>query len=147
MLREGPPPEAPDDVVEAPYPDTRALRVEWHHAEDWGDEEALHLDSADAVAARNGNRAFVMRRTGRIIGFASLFSPPGFDGAEVDQAYVTPASRGRGIGSRLIEGALAGGGHHTNWIVADDEGRPKDLYSRLGFEPVWRWMTLTRLPR
>jgi GNAT superfamily N-acetyltransferase len=145
LLRAGPAPEAPEDVVEAPYADTRALRLEWHHSSDWGDEEALHLDSADAVAARIGTRAFVARGDdGRLRGFCSLLS--GADGAEVDQAYVTPAARGHGLGARLISAALAAGGHHTNWIVADDEGRPKGLYQRLGFEPAWRWHTFTRLP-
>jgi GNAT superfamily N-acetyltransferase len=145
LLRSGPPPEGPEDVVEAPYADTRALRLEWHHSSEWGDEEALHLDSAEAVAVRIGTRAFVARGDdGAPIGFCSLFSVA--DGAEVDQAYVTPSARGRGLGARLISGALAAGGHHTNWIVADDEGRPKGLYQRLGFEPAWRWCTFTRLP-
>jgi ribosomal protein S18 acetylase RimI-like enzyme len=142
LLRAGPPPDPPDDVVEAPNADTRALRLEWHHSSDWGDEEALHLDSADAVATRIGTRAFVTR--GEIAGFCSMVS--GTDAAEIDQAYVTPSARGRGLGARLISAALAAGGHHTNWIVADDEGRPKGLYQRLGFEPVWRFHTFTRLP-
>jgi GNAT superfamily N-acetyltransferase len=147
LLRSGPPPEPPADVAEAPYAETRALRLEWHHSSDWGDEEALHLDSADAVAERIGTRAFVARGDdGTPIGFCSLLSAPGVDAAEVDQAYVTPSHRGRGLGARLIAAALAGGGHHTNWIVADDEGRPKGLYQRLGFEPAWRWCTFTRLP-
>jgi GNAT superfamily N-acetyltransferase len=142
LLRSGPPPAAPDDVVEVPYADTRALRLEWHHSGDWGDEEALHLDSAEAVATRIGTRAFATR--GEITGFCTLYG--GSDAAEIDQAYVTPSARGHGLGARLISGALAAGGHHTNWIVADDEGRPKGLYQRLGFEPVWRWHTFTRLP-
>jgi len=142
LLRDGPPPEAPADVVEAPYAATRPLRLEWHHASDWGDEEALHLDSADLVATRIGTRAFVPR--GELRGFCSMVSGAG--AAEIDQAYVTPSARGSGLGARLISAALAAGGHHTNWIVADDEGRPKGLYQRLGFEPVWRWHVFTRLP-
>jgi len=141
LLRSGPPPDAPDDVVEAPYADTRALRLEWHESWNTG-EEALHLDSADAVATRIGTRAFVTR--GEIVGFCSMVS--GEDAAEIDQAYVTPAARGRGLGARLISAALAAGGHHTNWIVADDEGRPKGLYQRLGFKPVWRWGVFTKPP-
>jgi GNAT superfamily N-acetyltransferase len=144
LLRDGPPPEAPADVAEAPYADTRALRLEWHHSSDWGDE-ALHLDSAEAVAVRIGTRAFVARGSdGAPVGFCSLFSA--VDAAEIDQAYVTPAARGQGLGARLIAGALAAGGHHTNWIAADDEDRPKALYQRLGFEPAWKWHTFTRLP-
>jgi GNAT superfamily N-acetyltransferase len=141
LLRSGPPPDMPEDVVEAPYAATRALRREWQDSWSSG-EEALHLDSADAVAERIGTRAFVTR--GDIVGFCSMVS--GEDAAEIDQAYVTPAARGHGLGARLISAALASGGHHTNWIVADDEGRPKGLYQRLGFEPVWRWCVFTRVP-
>jgi ribosomal protein S18 acetylase RimI-like enzyme len=146
MLREGPPPAAPEDVVEVPFTETRALRLEWHGSEDWGDEEALHLESAEAVAARNGDRAFAVLAGERPIGFVAVFSPPGAGAAEIDQAYVSPAHRGRGVGQRLIAGALAALGYHTNWIVADDEDRPKQLYERLGFRPVWRRYAYTRRP-
>jgi GNAT superfamily N-acetyltransferase len=147
MLREGPPPEAPPDVVELPFVDTRALRLDWHRSDEWGDQEALHLESAEVVAARTGNRAFAVLDDGEPIGFVSVFSPPGAGAAEVDQAYVMPARRGRGIGGRLIQGALAALGFHTNWIVADDEDRPKRLYERIGFEPVWRRHSFVRTPR
>jgi hypothetical protein len=30
--------------------------------------------------------------------------------------------------------------------VADDEDRPKELYARLGFRPVYTAMEFTRLP-
>jgi GNAT superfamily N-acetyltransferase len=146
MLRDGPPPAAPAGVVEVPFPQTRALRLEWHRAESWGEEDALHMESAEAVAARNGNRAFVVRDAGEAIGFCSLFAPGRLDAAEVDQAYVQPEHRGKGLGARLIAAALAAGGHRTNWIVADDDDRPKLLYQRLGFEPVWHWHTFVRLP-
>jgi GNAT superfamily N-acetyltransferase len=147
MLREGPPPPAPPDVVEVPFPETRALRLEWHRTDEWGDNEALHLESAEVVAARNGDRAFVLRDAGGAFGFCSLFSPPGAGAAEISQAYVTPAHRGRGAGRRLIAGALAASGHETSWIVADDEDRPKQLYERLGFRAVWTRYTFTRVPR
>jgi hypothetical protein len=32
------------------------------------------------------------------------------------------------------------------WIGADDEDRPKQLYMRLGFRPVWRSIEFLRLP-
>ena len=32
------------------------------------------------------------------------------------------------------------------WIVADDEGRPKQLYARLGFRPVWTSTEFLRAP-
>jgi hypothetical protein len=32
------------------------------------------------------------------------------------------------------------------WIVADDEGRPKEIYGRLGFRPEWKLLDCLRLP-
>jgi hypothetical protein len=32
------------------------------------------------------------------------------------------------------------------WIVADDEGRPNELYARLGFRPAWVTMEFLRPP-
>jgi ribosomal protein S18 acetylase RimI-like enzyme len=146
MYRAGPPPEWPPDVEEISFPATRALRLEWHYSEDWGDSGVLHMDSQEAVAERNGTRAFVVRADGEPIGFSVLFAPPGFSAGEVEQAYVSPAHRGHGLGGRLVAAALAAGGHDTNWIVADDEDRPKLLYERLGFRPVWLRYQFTRLP-
>jgi ribosomal protein S18 acetylase RimI-like enzyme len=146
MLRDGAPPAMPPEVVEVPFASTRPLRLEWHADSDWGDDDTQHLISAEAVAARNGDRAFAALDDGTAIGFVAYFSPPGFGAGEIEQAYVTPAARGRGIGSRLISAALAAGGHDANWIVADDEDRPKQLYERLGFRAVWRRHEFTLVP-
>jgi hypothetical protein len=40
----------------------------------------------------------------------------------------------------------AASGADDLWIAADDEGRPKELYARLGFRPVWRDMEVTLWP-
>jgi GNAT superfamily N-acetyltransferase len=146
MYRTGVPPEWPADVEEVPFPATRPLRLEWHQSEDWGDSGTLHMDSQEAVAARNGTRAFVVRAGGEAVGFSALFSPAGFTAGEVEQAYVTPAHRGRGLGGRLVAGALAAGGHDANWIEADEDDRPKRLYARMGFQPVWLRYQFTRTP-
>jgi ribosomal protein S18 acetylase RimI-like enzyme len=58
--------------------------------------------------------------------------------AEVAQVYVSPGYRGGGFGTALTSTAIeAARDADETWIVADDEGRPKELYSRLGFRPVW----------
>jgi ribosomal protein S18 acetylase RimI-like enzyme len=144
MHRAGPPPAMPEDVEEVPFTDTRGLRLEWHDSEAWGDEEALHLESQDVVAARTGTRALAVREAGRLVGFAALFARD--DAAEVTELFVSPERRGAGLGARLVTGALAAGGRESNWIVADDEGRPKRLYERLGFRTVWRLYSFVRLP-
>ena len=66
---------------------------------------------------------------------------------EVDQVYVSPDHRGRGLGTALTSAAISAAGDVDDlWIVADDEGRPKQLYARLGFRPVWKAIQALRLP-
>ncbi len=45
-----------------------------------------------------------------------------------------------------MEAALAAGGREVAWVVADDEGRARALYERLGFETVWRLYAFVRQP-
>jgi ribosomal protein S18 acetylase RimI-like enzyme len=62
--------------------------------------------------------------------------------------YVRPDHRGRGIGTALTCAAIDSAGDAEElWIVADDEGRPKEMYARLGFQPVWRIVELLRMPK
>jgi GNAT superfamily N-acetyltransferase len=66
--------------------------------------------------------------------------------AEVEQAYVTPELRGRGTGGALVAAAARAAGASETYIVADDEGDPKRLYLRLGFQPAWIQYEFTRRP-
>jgi ribosomal protein S18 acetylase RimI-like enzyme len=144
MHRSGPPPPYPAGAEEVPFPETRGLRLQWHDTEAWGEEQALHLESQEVVAARNGTRAFAAREGGELVGFAALVTDVG--AAELTELFVSPAARGRGLGARLVTAALAAGGRDSNWVVADDEGRAKPLYERLGFATVWRLYTFTKPP-
>jgi hypothetical protein len=50
-------------------------------------------------------------------------------------------------GTAMTRAAIeAAGDARDLWIVADDEGRPKELYARLGFRPAWVTMEFLRLP-
>jgi hypothetical protein len=40
----------------------------------------------------------------------------------------------------------AAAGARDLWIAADDEDRPKELYARLGFRPVWTVLEVTLWP-
>jgi GNAT superfamily N-acetyltransferase len=67
--------------------------------------------------------------------------------AEIAQVYVRRDHRGRGLGTALTCAAIeAVRDVDELWIVADDEGRPKQLYSRLGFSPAWTAVQMLRLP-
>lgn len=144
VLRRAGPAAAHPDVAEVAPTETHPLRIEWYlNYPDEGDPTAL-AEAQDRVGARRGMRAFVVRDGGSPVGFALLAVGPG--AVEIDQLYVTPAARGQGIGARLVESALAAGGQPVAWVVADDEGRARALYERLGFETVWRVHEFVRQP-
>ena len=145
MLREGPAP-AHADVEEVALLETRPLRVEWYlsYENDEAAQEAL-AEAQDRISVRRGMRAFVVRDRGGVpVGFTTL--AVGDDGVEIDQLYVTPEARGRGIGARLVETALAAGGRETAWVIADDDGLARALYERLGFETVWLQHAFVKQP-
>ena len=82
---------------------------------------------------------------GSLVGYSQLERDG--DGAEVTQVYVLPEHRGRGLGTALTCAAMSTGESARDlWICADDEGRPKHLYARLGFRPAWTTMEFERVP-
>ncbi len=133
------------DVEEAELLQTHPLRVEWylHYDDDPAVQQALAA-AQDRVSVLRGMRAFVVRKGREPVGFATL--AVGEDAVEIDQLYVTPDARSGGVGARLVEAALAAGGRDLAWVVADDEGRARALYERLGFQTVWRQHAFVRQP-
>jgi ribosomal protein S18 acetylase RimI-like enzyme len=138
MRRVGPPPPRPEhDVVEVPLAGTRALRAQWYG--EHGEDDAFAA-AQEPILARRGARGFVVGE----VGFTVLCVGPG--AVEIDGVYVQPTARGQGFGTALIAGALRASGADVAWIVADDEGRARPLYDRLGFETVWRPYCFVKVP-
>jgi GNAT superfamily N-acetyltransferase len=152
MRRQGPPPPPPSQatpVEEVPFEATRALRARWHRGEAWaGDDTAVErfLALEALVAERRRPRAFVAREGERLVGFVSLWAPDGADAVELEQAFVVPERRSAGLGAMLVTTALRAAPRRVQWIVADDEARPKHLYGRLGFRPAWVQHGFVRRP-
>jgi ribosomal protein S18 acetylase RimI-like enzyme len=141
MRRVGPAPAATHAVQEVPLSGTRALRAEWYADIDTDAEKQLRFAEAqEPIVARRGARGFVVGGLGMTV----VCTGPG--AVEIDGIYVTPAARGQGIGASLIAGALAACEAEVAWIVADDEGRARPLYDRLGFETVWQPYCFVRVP-
>jgi ribosomal protein S18 acetylase RimI-like enzyme len=122
-----------------------ALTDRWF-AEDHAADGAETLRQLSRFAAREWRarptRAFV---SGDGLAMCKLWS----DGttAQVEDVYTAPEARGGGHARALVTHALAvarEGGHDLTFIVADADDTPKELYSRLGFDPLH---TRTRIVR
>jgi GNAT superfamily N-acetyltransferase len=89
--------------------------------------------------ARNARRLGIRGADGGLAAITMLFS--GGRTAQVEDVYVIPEARGRGYGRALVTRATElarEGGYELTFILADDNGWPKQLYRKLGFEPAGR---------
>jgi GNAT superfamily N-acetyltransferase len=132
-------------VEEVPYDSVAQLRARWH-LEDFPDQDAAgyHAQAREVALAR-GVRVLAMHDGGEPVAFAHVERRGA--SAEITQVYVDPGHRGSGRGTALVRAAIAASADAADlWICADDEDRPKELYARLGFRPVWTVTEFLRLP-
>lgn len=122
-----------------------ALTDRWF-AEDHAAEGPATLRQLSEYAAREWRarptRAFV---SGDGLAMCKLWS----DGttAQVEDVYTAPEARGAGHARALVTRAIAVAredGHDLTFIVADADDTPKELYARLGFDPL---LSVTRIVR
>jgi GNAT superfamily N-acetyltransferase len=129
-------------VVGAPEAEALELMRGWI-AE--GEEMRENPDALDEAVescrrvwrARNAQRFGVLAGDGALAGITMLFSEGAV--AQVEDVYVVPSERGKGLGRVLVTHATRAAfeaGHELVFIVADDEGWPKNLYRSVGFEPA-----------
>ena len=137
-------------VEEVSRDDLRSLREEITRGEPWATDDevvSMVLDAGALWAGAGNARHFAMRSGGEVVSTADLYS----DGrtAQVEDVATAPAHRGRGHASavvlRAVEEAQAAG-HDFVFLVTDEENWPKELYARLGFEPIGRWWSFLRTP-
>lgn len=135
-------------VEELPYEDLLPYRREFARTEPWATDLSVVAEVVEAGSLWRdaGNaRYFAVRVDGAPVAGAELFS----DGrtAQVEHVTTLPAHRGRGYASalvlRAVEEALAAG-HDFVFLETDDDGWPKELYARLGFEPIGRTWSFLR---
>ena len=95
--------------------------------------------TAREARARAATSLGIRDEAGELVAMTKLYT----DGitAQVEDVYTVDAWRNRGCARRLITRAIAlaqEAGHELVFIEADDNGWPKQLYSRLGFDPIGR---------
>jgi GNAT superfamily N-acetyltransferase len=101
-------------------------------------DQVIDATSREA-RARAATNLGIRDEAGELVAMTKLYS----DGAtaQVEDVYTMPAWRNRGCARRLITRAIAlahEARHDLVFIEADDNGWPKQLYARLGFDPVGR---------
>lgn len=108
-----------------------------------GDGVRQSVDKDRAVwRLRDARRYGIRDADGSLAAITQLFS----DGrvGQVEHVYCRPDCRGRGYARALVTRAAAdarAAGHELNFIVADDNDWPKQLYRKIGFEPLGRtWL-------
>jgi len=74
---------------------------------------------------------------GEVASFAGLYIEGGV--AQIEDVATLPAYRGRGLARAVVLGGLAEArraGAELVFLVADEDDWPKELYTRLGFDPI-----------
>jgi GNAT superfamily N-acetyltransferase len=134
------PPAERHAVAEVAYARVARLREEWMGSEPWAAQpgllEAL-LATDELFFGANPMRAFASEAGGAPVAYGLLLDSDG--SGVIDDVYTTPQARGSGRGasvvSRLVRESRAAG-HETTILLTDADGRARDMYARLGFEPL-----------
>jgi ribosomal protein S18 acetylase RimI-like enzyme len=137
-LRQPPTERPPLEVVEMSNDELRATRIEAELAEDHpGDEARMLTDSRRVTAAATRHRNLVGLIDGEVAGWGELYS----DGrtAQMEDIGTLERFRNRGVARAVVlRGAdiARSEGHDFFFLIADYDDWPKELYSKLGFEPI-----------
>ena len=94
-----------------------------------------------------GARFFVARADGVLAGFGELYVHDGV--AELDDVHTLERFRRRGIARAVVGRAVREArkaGADLVFLIADDSDWPKELYAKLGFDPVSRFWQFTKPP-
>ncbi len=105
------------------------------------------IDKDAVLAASAGARFFGALLEGRAVCCTDLYS----DGvtAQIEAVLTLEPYRKRGFGRVVVAEALGTAlaeGHDLVFLVADDEDWPKELYARMGFEPLGRCYDFLKSP-
>jgi GNAT superfamily N-acetyltransferase len=111
-------------------------------------ETMRQLIAKDALLARAvGARFFGARIGGQTVCSADLYS----DGTigQIESVLTLEPFRRRGLGRAVVAEAVRAAlssGHDFVFLVADEEDWPKNLYTRMGFEPLGRFYDFLKAP-
>jgi ribosomal protein S18 acetylase RimI-like enzyme len=132
-------------AVEVGHERLRPARAQQIESYPWGSPALARqlLDAKTMLARWQTVRSFAVLAAGEVVSYADLY----LDGeeAQVEDVATLPPHRGRGyakaVVTRAVEEAEATGAGFV-FLVADEEDWPKQLYQRLGFDVVGRYLKI-----
>ena len=134
-----------DDVVVRAAREADLIAVAAIERESFGDPWSV---DAFRSALRQGGSFVIAEGAGVVLGYAIAWSV--VDEAELANIAVAPAARGRGIGARLLDAAIAyaeAKGCAAMYLeVRESNTRARALYASRGFEEVGRRRRYYRAP-
>ena len=152
MIHERPPDRMPDlaAVREVSHDDVHAAEERFLRDEPGTTEPEARqqvMQHNRHIGELLGERCFAAYADDEVCAYARLRHVGGI--AQIEDVVVLAEHRGAGLG-RLVTGAALAAAEALEpellFIVADDEDWPKELYGRLGFEPMGRIRAYHRLP-
>ncbi|MFN2472051.1 MAG: GNAT family N-acetyltransferase [Gaiellaceae bacterium] len=149
MVQRRPPDELPDtstveELDEAALRPARRAQILTYP---WGSPDVAEqlLDARTLLARWVSVRCFAVHVGGEVVSYTDLYAEG--DEAQIEDVATAEAHRGRGYAKavviRAVQEARAGGAEFV-FLVADEADWPKELYRRLGFETVGRYVKLYR---
>jgi ribosomal protein S18 acetylase RimI-like enzyme len=96
---------------------------------------------------RTGARFFVALAEGSPAGYCEVYVHDAV--AEIDDVHTFERYRGRGVATAVVSHAVRHGraaGADLVFLIADDDDWPKELYAKLGFDPLSRLWQFRRPP-
>jgi GNAT superfamily N-acetyltransferase len=135
-------------VEELDFEAIRPALVEMMRGEPWAESEetvAMLVDRRRVTARATHLRHFAVRHEGRVVSTADLYSNGRT--AQIEDVGTLEDHRGRGYARAVVSKAVEAAkseGHDLIWLVADDDGWPKQLYAKLGFDPLARYWEFAR---
>lgn len=140
--------QASATVVELELPERqRTAAADWERDEPQQDPDVWRqLGERVQTVQRSAVATFLaVRAPGRVVAHADVYLRAGT--AQVEEVLTAPDHRGQGHASRLVSHAVHVArrqGAREVFLLADADGRPKDLYRRLGFTDAGRTSQFAR---